>query len=125
MPFIYNFEKAKMKPVEVLVNPEGWKTPLTVEYVIDQAHNYDTMVSVIWRIKGTSHCFTIYEIKLNQLSNGDYKAHFEEVLRNFRIDYENWFTDPDYANADWKYEYQRQFDKYIIYDASTGEKGQN
>jgi hypothetical protein len=114
MPFNFDISNAITKPVEVEVNPKGWKNPITVEYAVAQAHRYDTMVSVVWRVKGTQHCFTIGEQKLNQISNANYKKHFEEVLTNFRIDYLNWFEDPIYKDAEWKYEYQRQFSGLIL-----------
>ena len=114
MPFYFDISKAATKPVEVEVRPKGWVNPITVEYVVAQAHHYDTVVSVVWRVKGTQHCFTIGEQKLNQISNANYKKHFEEVLANFRIDYLNWFTDPTYKDAEWKYEYKRQFNGLIL-----------
>lgn len=114
MPFNFDISKSSDTPIEVQVNPVGWVNPITIEYVIAQAHHYDMTVSVIWRVKGTTHCFTISEQKLNQISHANYQKHFEEVLTNFRIDYLNWFTDPRYKDAKWKYEYERQFSKFIL-----------
>lgn len=116
-------QKSSTEIREVKVNPDGWVNPVTVEYTIAQAHKYDTTVSVIWRVKGTEHCFTISEQKLNVLSHANYQKHFEEVLRNFRIDYLNWFTDPTYENADWKYEYKRQFDRFILPETDGNKEG--
>ena len=118
MPFYFDISKAADDPVEIKVNPKGWRNPITVEYVIAQAHPYDTTVSVIWRVKGTNHCFTISEQKLNQISHANYQKHFEEILTNFRLDYLNWFTDPEYKDAKWKYEYEREFSRFIIPDGS-------
>ena len=113
MPFIFDFNTSLSDITSVEVNPKGWKNPITVEYVVAQAHKYDTTVSVVWRVKGTSHCFTIGEQRLNVISNGDYKKHFTEALENFREDYLSWFRDPEYENAEWKYEYRDQYGKFI------------
>jgi hypothetical protein len=123
MPFNFDLSAVKDKPSEVKVNPIGWRNPITVEYVIAQAHPYDTTVSVIWRVKGTEHCFTIGEQKLNQISHANYPKHFEEVLANFRIDYLHWFTNPLYKDADWKYEYERQFSKFILPEGNESNQG--
>lgn len=122
MPFHFDIEGTGRQVQEVKVNPDGWVNPVTVEYVVAQAHKYDTTVSVIWRVKGTDHCFTISEQKLNVLSHANYPKHFEEVLRNFRIDYLHWFTDPDYEKAEWKYEYQRQFGRFILPETGKDNK---
>lgn len=122
MPYLYDFGNAHMTPVEVRVDPSGWKGPLVVEYVVAQAHVYDTCVSVIWRVKGTEHCFTIFEQKLNQLCNGNYKRHFEEVLQNFRLDYINWFEDPSYNGCEWREDYRRQFGELILPKGYNSEK---
>lgn len=125
MPFCFDMNNYDKEIKEVQVNPDGWRGPVTVEYIIAQAHKYDTTVSVIWRVKGTQHCFTISEQKLNVVSHANYPKHFEEVLRNFRLDYLNWFSDPTYEKADWKYEYQRQFDKFILPETSGGKEGKH
>lgn len=113
MPFVFDFNTSVSDTLSVEVCPNGWKSPITIEYVVAQAHRYDTTLSVVWRIKGTTHCFTISEQRLNVLSNGDYKKHFTTVLENFRKDYLSWFSDPDYENAEWKYEYQQQYGNLI------------
>lgn len=122
MPFYFDISNTGTKLIEVTVNPDGWVNPITVEYTIAQAHRYDTTVSVIWRVKGTKHCFTIGEQKLNQISHANYQKHFEEVLKNFRIDYLNWFTDPEYKDAQWKYDYQREFGRFILPEGSENKK---
>lgn len=126
MPFYFDMKNTDNGIKEVKVNPDGWVNPVTVEYTVAQAHKYDTTVSVIWRVKGTEHCFTIGEQKLNVLSHANYPKHFEEVLRNFRLDYLNWFSDPIYENAEWKYKYKRQFDRFILPDTDRDKdrKGQ-
>lgn len=122
MPFYFDFNLANGELHTVEVSPIGWKGPITIEYITAQAHQYDTMVSVIWKIKGTDHCFTIFEQRLNHISHGDYKAHFKETLENFRIDYLSWFKDEMYRNCEWKYEYEKQYGKLIIPDKDNGGK---
>lgn len=125
MPFCFDMKNSGMEIKEVKVNPVGWVNPVTVEYIIAQAHKYDTTVSVIWKVKGTQHCFTIGEQKLNILSHANYPKHFEEVLRNFRIDYLNWFSDPEYKDAEWKYDYQRQFGNLILPEKGGDKDGKD
>ena len=73
MPFVFDFKTSIGEIHSVEVNPIGWKSPLIVEYIVAQAHRYDTMRSIVWRVKGTEHCFTIEEQRLNILSGGNYK----------------------------------------------------
>ena len=113
MPFVYDFNSSVSGISTVEVYPKGWKSPVVVEYVVAQAHRYDTTLSVVWRVKGTQHCFTIGEQRLNVLSNGDYKKHFTQTLENFREDYLSWFREKEYENAEWKYEYRDQFGELI------------
>ena len=120
MPFYFDFNLANGELHTVEVSPIGWKGPITIEYITAQAHQYDNMVSVIWKIKGTDHCFTIFEQRLNHISHGDYKAHFKEALEKFRIDYLSWFKDEMYRNCEWKYEYEKQYGKLIIPDKDNG-----
>lgn len=84
---------------------------------------YDTMASVIWRVKGTEHCFTIEEQALNHISHGNYKEHFQKALENFRLDYLSWFKDEMYKECKWKYEYEQQYGKFIIPDKDNESKG--
>lgn len=113
MPFVFNFDWSVGDIRTVEIYPNGWVNPITIEYIVAQAHKYDTTLSVVWRVKGTTHCFTISEQKLNVLSRGDYKKHFTEVLENFREDYLSWFTDDYYKDVEWKYEYKEQFGRFI------------
>ena len=122
MPFYFDFNLANGELHTVEVSPIRWKGPITIEYITAQAHQYDNMVSVIWKIKGTDHCFTIFEQRLNHISHGDYKAHFKEALEKFRIDYLSWFKDEMYRNCEWKYEYEKQYGKLIIPDKDNGGK---
>ena len=122
MPSYFDFNLANGELHTVEVSPIGWKGPITIEYITAQAHQYDNMVSVIWKIKGTDHCFTIFEQRLNHISHGDYKAHFKEALEKFRIDYLSWFKDEMYRNCEWKYEYEKQYGKLIIPDKDNGGK---
>ena len=122
MPFYFDFNLANGELHTVEVSPIGWKGPITIEYITAQAHQYDNMVSVIWKIKGTDHCFTIFEQRLNHISHGDYKAHFKEAMEKFRIDYLSWFKDEMYRNCEWKYEYEKQYGKLIIPDKDNGGK---
>ena len=121
MPFVFDFKPYLSEIHTVDVSPKGWKSTVTVEYIIAQAHRYDPVVSVVWRVKGTSHCFTIGEQRINLISNGNYKKHFTETLENFRKDYLSWFKDEEYRNAEWKYEYERQFGRFIESEDSEGQ----
>lgn len=124
MPFTFDFNLAQGDKHTVEVSPNGWNGPVTIEYIVAQAHQYDTMVSIVWRIKGTQHCFTIPEQRLNQLSHGNnYKEHFQKALEAFRLDYLSWFREDEYKDCQWKYEYQQQFGKFIIPDKDNGRKG--
>jgi len=113
MPFVFNFNSAIGDIEQMEVSPNGWNSPITIEYCVAQAHKYDTTRSVVWRVKGTTICFTISEQKINVLTRGDYKKHFTQVLENFREDYLSWFEDDYYKDAEWKYEYQDQFGSLI------------
>lgn len=118
MPFIFDFnvfDKEEIHTVEI--SPDGWNGPITIEYCVAQAHKFDTMLSVVWRVKGTTHCFTIEEQRINRLSHGgEYKDHFKKALEGFRKDYLSWFKEEEYKDCDWKYEYQKQYGRFIIQD---------
>jgi len=113
MPFIYDFNKGYSKPKYINIHPKGWK-PITIEYTVGQANPLDTLSSICWRIKGTTHSFTIYEQKLNQLcEGGEYGKHFEKVLELFRKDYLQWLTDEKYKGCEWVEEYIHQYKDII------------
>jgi hypothetical protein len=114
MPYIYNFSNILSDLHTVSVNPKGWKTPLFVEYGISQVNKYDPMLSVVWRVKGTTHSFVIPEQRLNVMSNGNYIEHFNKTLVAFREDYLSWFKDEYYSQCEWKKEYEEQYKDYII-----------
>lgn len=123
MPFLYDFSVIDEKDIHtVSVSPKGWVSPIVIEYTVAQAHQYDTKVSVIWRIKGTTHCFTIPETLLNNISHGDYSSHFKEALENFRTDYVSWFTDEMYKECEWKYEYAEQYRRFVLPDSDNTRK---
>jgi hypothetical protein len=114
MPFIFNFDEGLTSIKTVNINPKGWKNPITIEYCSAQARIYDTMISICWRIKGTTHTFTIYENQLNKLSHGDYAQHFTEILELFREDYKSWFEDEKYQGCEWRDEYRLQYGNLIL-----------
>ena len=114
MPFNFDFNNKLTDIKTIDISPNGWKCPITIEYCMAQARPYDTMVSVCWRVKGTSHTFTIYENRLNLISNGDYSKHFKEALELFRQDYLSWFTLEEYENCEWRDEYKQQYSRFII-----------
>lgn len=113
MPFIYNFNNALTDVTTVDVEPKGWGGVITIEYIVAQVNKFDTMLSVVWRVKGTTHCFTIPEQQLNVISNGDYKDHFTKALEGFRTDYLSWFKNKEYDGCEWKTEYEHQYGRFI------------
>lgn len=120
MPHIYDFKNCIGKIKETTVNPKGWNGPITIEYGIAQHNKYDPMLSVVWRIKGTTHVFSIYERRLNVISHSNYDEHFTQALENFREDYLSWFRDKEYDGVEWKYEYKNQYER-LIQPESEGE----
>lgn len=112
--FVFDFDKCISGYKTVEVFPKGWVLPLYVEYGIAQVREYDPQMSVVWRVKGSSHTFTIYENRLNIISNGDYKKHFELALTNFAKDYRMWFKDEEYEGVEWKYGYLNDIGRYIL-----------
>ena len=114
MPHIYDFKNCIGDVKEITVNPKGWSGPIIIEYGVAQHNPHDPMLSVVWRIKGTGHTFSIYERRLNVMSHSNYEAHFTEALENFREDYLSWFEDDRYRDVTWKYDYQKEYGKYIL-----------
>ena len=111
MPNNYDFSELKGVK-EIFVAPQGWISPLFVEYGLSEdIITYGTL-SYYWRVKGTTHTFLIPAIRMDFLSSGDYKKHFEESLEVFRKDYIEWKN----KNFDivWMKEYEKQFSKFII-----------
>lgn len=112
MPFNYDFNKvSNVKTVNI--NPNGWINPITIEFGIGRPHIYDNFPSIIWRVKGTTHCFTIYEPRINFISKGNYEEHFKEVLEKFKDDYLSWKSE-QYKNCSWVDEYRKQYSRFII-----------
>jgi len=89
-------------------NPKNWVNPLIIELGI----SYDNGPTYFWRVKGTTHTFMIAVLRLDYLSNGNYKQHFEEILENFREEYLKWLQ----QNFDmpWMQEYAKQYHNFII-----------
>ncbi len=115
MPFNFDFNNKLTDNINTVeIYPKGWISPITIEYCTAQARKFDTMLSICWRVKGTSHTFTIYENRLNKISSGNYAEHFKETLELFREDYLSWFTSKEYEGCEWRDEYRQQFEKYII-----------
>jgi len=107
MPNNYSFEDIKdLKVVEV--NPEGWISPLFVEY---GAFLHGGVPSYFWRVRGTEHTFVIPILRMDFLSKGEYVKHFEEALSAFRQDYIGWSKEGWYA--DWMREYREQYKDFI------------
>lgn len=113
MPFIFNFNKSLNEVNEVTISPKGWIENIVIEYCVAQAHNYDTLPSLCWRIKGTTHTFTIYEHVLKEPSKDNYAKHFKETLEIFREDYISWFEKEEYKDCEWKWEYKREYGHLI------------
>jgi len=111
MPHNFDFsELINIKTIEI--NPEGWVTPLYVEYGIFDKNPLTDILHYYWRVRGTLHTFTIPVSRIDYLSSGDYKKFFEYVLENFREDYISW-KDEGFI-TDWSREYQEQYSRFII-----------
>lgn len=108
MPHKKNFDEV-INTQTIEINPQGWVNPLFVEYGI--ALHYNTP-SYFWRVKGTSHTFVIPITRMEFLSSGDHKSHFEKSLEKFREDYIEWKS----VNfiSDWMAEYREEYKKFII-----------
>ena len=111
MPYKFDFlELEDIKTIEV--NPQGWISPLHVEYgIADDIVTYGKP-AYFWRVKGTQHTFVIPIIRMDFLSSGDYKKHFEDALETFRKDYVNW-KDEGFV-TEWSREYHKEFSGFIV-----------
>jgi hypothetical protein len=111
-----NFDFSQLKDVKTMeVNPQGWVTPLYVEYGSSNEEYsgvYGAIPSYYWKVKGTQHTFVIPIIRIDFLSSGDYKKHFEEALNCFRNDYIDWKEKG--FESEWAKDYQKQFSKFIV-----------
>jgi hypothetical protein len=107
MPKIYDF--GKLRNVKIIeVNPLGWVSPLFIEYGIDD----EGMPSCCWRVKGTKHTFIIPIGRLDYLSEGNYKTHFEKTLEGFRKEYLEWREESFYTG--WQQQYKEEYSLFII-----------
>jgi len=100
-----------IKSIEV--NPEGWISPLHIEYAIQSMESsFNGHPSYFWRVKGTLHTFVIPVSRLDYISSGDFKTHFEHALETFREDYIAWKTNN--FSTPWSREYRDQFNRFIV-----------
>lgn len=107
MPYNYDFKNIKdLKVAEV--NPEGWISPLLVEY---GTGIHGGVPSYFWRVKGTKHTFVIPILRMDFLSRGDYGKHFTEALSAFREDYIEWSKEN--RGIQWMQEYREQYRDFI------------
>jgi len=104
MPNKYNFSELN-EIKELQVNPINWVNPLIIEYTIDNNVYY-------WRVKGTSHTFTIPVKRMNYITSGNYVKHFEEALQNFREDYIEWKNSG--FITEWMREYEFEYKRFIL-----------
>jgi len=108
MPNDHDFIDIKnIKCIEA--NPSGWVSSLFIEYGVLIGY----IPIVYWRVKGTKHTFTIPMQRLDFLSSGNYKKHFEKTLELFRDDYIEWSKQS--FVLDWMKEYEQQFNKFILF----------
>jgi len=112
MPHNFDFSLlSNIKTMEVF--PEGWISPLEIEYAVGVNENvFNGIPSYLWRVKGTSHTFTIPVSRIDFVSQGDYQKHFSNALEIFRENYITWkeggFSTP------WARDYREQYYKFII-----------
>lgn len=126
MPFIFDFNNCIGDIQEVTISPKGWVPNIVIEYAPAQANKYDPLGSIVWRVKGTTHTFSIYEKELNErVKDRNYGEHFKEVLEGFREDYLSWWEDKDYEGCEWREEYKKQFGRFIIKDDKDNESRNN
>jgi hypothetical protein len=107
VPNYYDFSKLD-NVKETRIYPVGWVSPLIVEYGIGY---HGELLSYYWRVKGTKHTFVIPIIRMDYLTEGDYRNHFAEALESFREDYLEWASQEFYAP--WMMEYKEMYEKYI------------
>lgn len=106
-----NVDFSKVEDIQKIeVNPSGWINPLTVEY--GTSEEIFPIPSYYWRVEGTKHTFTIPIVRMNFLSGGDHKKHFEDVLAVFREDYKTWKEEG--FITEWFREYRQQYESFIV-----------
>lgn len=110
----HNFDFSKLQNVKTIeVNPQGWIGQLYVEYgIIEDPNISGGIASYSWRVKGTLHTFVIPMVRLDYLSSGDYKKHFEDALEGFREDYLTWKEEG--FVTEWSREYRDQYSRFIV-----------
>jgi len=107
-----NFDFSKVENIKTIeVSPTDWVSPLYVEYGIYRGIETGEVISYCWRVKGTLHTFIIPTIRLDFISSGDYKKHFENALAVFAQDYLSWKSEG--FLTEWSREYQKQFGRFI------------
>ena len=108
-----NVDFSNIKNIKTLeVNPKGWVENLVVEYGIGEDMKIYGAESYFWRVKGTQHTFIIPIARMDFLSSGNYKKHFNEALETFREDYLSWKKEGFIYR--WAKDYERQFSKFIV-----------
>ena len=109
----HNFDFSKLENVKTIeVDAPGWISPIEIEYGIGRDADVNGILSYCWRVKDTLHTFVIPVLRIDYLSSGDYKKHFEDVLENFREDYISWKEEG--FITDWSREYRDQFNRFIV-----------
>jgi len=105
MPNYYNFnELININKVEI--NPDGWITPIIIEFGIGDNIMY------YWRVAGTKHTFSIPLARMNFVSAGNYDKHFKMVLENFKDEYLEWKKQN--FDTKWKREYEYEYRQFIL-----------
>jgi len=108
-----NFDFSQLQNVQTIeVNPNGWVSPVYIEYGTMQDIKMFGTLSYYWRVKGTQHTFVIPVIRMDFLSSGNYKQHFENVLETFKEDYLIWQNEG--FNTQWSKEYRDQYSRFIV-----------
>jgi hypothetical protein len=111
MPNYYDFSELR-EVKEMHVEPQGWISPLFVEYGVGEDIVTYGALSYYWRVKGTKHTFLIPVIRMDFLSSGDYKKHFEDALETFREDYVSWKNEG--FITEWSRKYRDEYDRFIV-----------
>ena len=108
MPYKFDFSDSTINTIEVEV--EGWISPLYVEYILKQVDQLP--LSCYWRVKNTTHTFSIPLTRLDFISKGNYDEHFSTALSTFREDYLEW-KESNFGEQ-WMQEYRNEYYKFII-----------
>jgi len=109
----HNFDFSKLENIkEIKVDPSGWVQNIYIEYGVGEDIRSYGAISYFWRVKGTQHTFVIPVVRMDFLSSGNYKKHFENVLENFKEDYINWKKEG--FVIEWSKEYEKQFSRFIV-----------